>query len=103
MTGPTERARPRIRLRFRPGVLSRCLAASVGGYGTAAVVAMCLSLTLPMPRSEAVLLASLLSFPLYVVAIVWTFAARDAARAWIGLALAAGPPSIIVAAALLGQ
>lgn len=90
-------------MRHRLGVVSRCLAASAGGYGTAAILAMCLSLTLPMPRGEAVLLASLLSFLLYVAAIVWVFAARTATHAWIGLALVAAPPSMIVAATLLGR
>jgi len=40
---------------------------------------------LPLPRADAVLAMTLLSFGLYAAAIIWSFAARSARVAWTGL------------------
>lgn len=86
----------------RLSVASRVVAATIGGYAFANVIGIFLSRLLPMGRADAVLATTLLSFALYAAAIIWTFAARSARLAWLGLlapillcgALAwlAGPP-----------
>jgi hypothetical protein len=66
-------------------VLSRLLAALLGGYGVSALLAAVLALRLPLERSEAMLVGTLLSFLAYALAVMWAFAARHALRAWTGL------------------
>lgn len=73
--------------RYRLGVASRAVAAIVGGYMLAAAATALLALTLPMARVDAVLTATLLSFTVYVCAVIWVFAARDALRAWLGIGI----------------
>jgi hypothetical protein len=72
-------------MRYRLGVASRAIAAILGGYVLAAVSTALLSLALPMPRVDAVMTATLLSFTVYTCAAIWAFAARDALRAWLGV------------------
>ena len=66
-------------------VASRIVAAIVGGDAFANAVGVLLTRTLPMPRSDAVLTATLASFALYAAAVLWVFAARSARHAWLGL------------------
>lgn len=78
--------------RYRLGIASRVLAASVGGYAVAALGAAAVTLALVRlggaARADAVLWASLASFALYTGAAIGVFAARSAGRAWAGLAVA---------------
>ena len=74
---------------YRLAVLSRIGAAAFSGYAFAAALSILLSRVLPMPKAEAVLTATMLSFALYAGAIVWAFAVRTATRAWVGLAVPA--------------
>ncbi len=78
--------------------VSRALAAVLAGYAFAYAFAAFASLALPLARAEAVVTASMLSFVVYLIAVVWAFAARSAARAWA--ALLAG--SALFGAAALG-
>lgn len=70
-------------------VLSRCVAAVIGGYALATTLAVAFvavgfgSAT----RSDAVLIAMQLSFLVYTGAVMWAFAARSARSAWKGLGL----------------
>ena len=68
-----------------PNVSSRVLAAALGGYGLTYAFTACVTLLLPLSKSEAVLTAAMLSFILYTGAILWAFAASTPLRAWIGL------------------
>jgi hypothetical protein len=68
-----------------PEGLSRGLAAVLAGYALAYAFTAFASLALPMPRAEAVVTGSMLSFVVYLIAVVWAFAARSAVRAWAGL------------------
>lgn len=68
-------------------VLSRIVAAIVGGFAFTSAVIVALPL-LPGSKVQWVVGASLLGFALWTAAVVWVFAARSAARAWSGLALA---------------
>ncbi len=79
-------------VRYRLGVASRAIAAILGGYALAATTTAVLSLVLPLPRVDAVMTATLLSFTVYTCAAIWVFAARDALRAWIGI----GVPALVM-------
>lgn len=81
---------PSIDLRYRLAVASRAVAAIGGGYALSALAATALALYLPLHRAEAVITATLASLVLYLLAVLWAFAARSAWRAWAGLALPAG-------------
>ena len=71
------------------GVLSRTLAAILGGYALAAASAAFLAVALPMARSQAVLTGMLVAIALCACAALWAFATRTALRAWAGIALPA--------------
>lgn len=79
---------------YRLAMLSRVLAAVLGGYGLASVAILFLSHVLPSSLPEAILGATMLSFAIYIAAIVWVFAAASATRAWFGLLL---PATVMVA------
>ncbi len=68
---------------YRAAVLGRILLAALGGYAVAALTTGLFALVLPMPRSEAVTTATLLSFALMVAVVVAVFAARSLGRAVI--------------------
>lgn len=80
---------------YRLAVFSRVLAAIVGGYVLAALCTAVIAQVLPMAKADAVMTATMLAFIIYACAVIWVFAARDALRAWIGIAL----PSLVVGAA----
>lgn len=84
-------------VRYRLGVASRAVAAIVGAYAMAAASTAVLSLALPMPRVDAVMTATLLSFTVYTCAVIWVFAARDALHAWLGI----GVPTVVMGLGLL--
>ncbi|WP_425032967.1 DUF3649 domain-containing protein [Pelagibius sp.] len=71
----------------RVDILSRIAAAAVGGYALSSATAICLSLVLPMARSEAVLTATMVSFVVYVCVALWAFSASSVGRVWAGLTL----------------
>lgn len=83
-------------LRYRLAVASRAVAAIAGGYVLSALGAMAMALWLPLARAEAVITGTLASFAVYTCAVMWVFAARDAWRAWAGLAA----PSVVLALVL---
>ncbi|RJF74301.1 DUF3649 domain-containing protein [Rhodopseudomonas palustris] len=85
MTAVAERVR-----RTGP-LISRIVAALLGGYGIAALFSLAV-LALPISKPQAVLTGQLASFAIYAGAVIWVFAVRRALTAWIGL--------LIVAAAL---
>lgn len=69
-------------------MLSRIVAAILGGYAFTYAFTAALARLLPLDKVDALISASLLSFAVYTGAILWAFACRSAARAWAGLALA---------------
>jgi hypothetical protein len=85
---------PATRRRFALIVLSRLLAAAGGGYAFTYTATASLAVLLPATRSEAVLIASMLSFVIYTGAILFAFGAQDLRRVWLGLLL----PAIVCAA-----
>lgn len=86
-------------LRYRLAVASRAVAAIGGGYVVAALAAAVLSLWLPLSRAEATLTGTLAAFVIYVCAVMWVFAARNAWRAWFGLAV----PAAVLGALLIAR
>lgn len=66
-------------------VASRVGAAALGGYALTYAATACLTLLLPLRKTEAILTAAMLSFLLYAGAIIWAFAAATPWRAWLGL------------------
>ena len=84
-------------LQYRLGVASRALAAIGGGYAVGALAAAVLALALPTSRVEAAVTGTLVSFVVFALAVMWVFAARSAARAWLGLAV----PALALGLALL--
>jgi hypothetical protein len=86
----------------RAAVAGRVVLAAGGGYGIAALSTALLSLTLPMPRAEAVTTAKLASFAIMIAIVVVAFAARSLARAALvigGLAVVLGLALWLVAGA----
>lgn len=66
-------------------LLSRVLAAVVGGYAFTSGVAVLLSSVLPLSRGEAVQTAVMSAFVTYTCAVIWVFAVQDLRRAWLGM------------------
>ena len=73
--------------RYRGAVASRAVAAIGGGYVLTSTAIALIALALPLPRADAVTLATLLSFVVYTCAILWVFATSSATRAWGGIVL----------------
>jgi hypothetical protein len=69
-------------------LLSRTVAALLGGYALTCASVIFLGAVLPLPRSQAVLAASLASFAVYTAVIVWAFATPSVRRLWTVLLLA---------------
>lgn len=74
-----------VTARYRLLVLSRIVVAALGGYALASAMAVLLALVWPLPRAEAVMVSTLLSFVWYAVAVIWVFSVRSVLRAWIGI------------------
>jgi hypothetical protein len=70
------------------GLLSRCVAAVIGGYAVAALGSVALARL--GSRVEGALTGMMASYAIYTAAVIWVFAAPSALRAWLGLAAAAG-------------
>jgi len=71
--------------RYRLGVLSRCLAASLGGYALASAASVLLGSLLPGAPAQAAVAAMMLGLVIYAAAVIWVFACRSAAKAWLGI------------------
>lgn len=85
--------------RTRFDVALRIVTASAGAYAVSALSAMWLAVSLPLPRSEAVLVGTMASFVICACIVLWAFAAASAIRAWIVVILLSG----LLAGALFGQ
>lgn len=73
-------------------IVLRLVAAIVGGYavsaGLAALAAVVLPAATPMPRSEAVVLSSMLAFLVYLALLIWAFAEPRLVRLWLFMVIA---------------
>jgi uncharacterized membrane protein YfcA len=80
-------------------IISRCIAALLGGYVLSITLPLLLGLLLPLDRAQATLTALMLSFIVYTAAFIWAFAVRSHWRAWAGLlfpATACGTISFLI-------
>lgn len=77
---------------------SQALAAIFGGYLLASASTLFLSAMLPFSKTEAVITASLFSFVVYALAIIWVYARQDVKRAWLGMI---GPSVLLICIAWL--
>ncbi|MCW5735490.1 MAG: hypothetical protein KIS73_15255 [Enhydrobacter sp.] len=77
----------------KAAIFIRLIAAVGGGYAVAAGIsafgAVALSAASLLPRSEAVVLTSMLAFLLYLALLIWAFAERHLGRLCAVLAVAA--------------
>jgi hypothetical protein len=74
-----------VTVAYRLAVASRAVAALFAGYLLASLASVCLAHWLPLARAEAVVISMMLSFLVYLVAVIWCFACRSAWRAWLGM------------------
>ena len=82
---PMSQTRSRAALTPRLAVLLRTVAGVAGGYVVSALAAAVLAVWLPTARAEAVMAGTLVALAVFPCAVMWCFAARNAARAWVGL------------------
>ncbi|MFT6467739.1 MAG: hypothetical protein ACJARQ_000892 [Oleispira sp.] len=75
-------------------VLSRTIAAIVGGYVFSNLLAVLTSYLLPMQTADSVLLSLQLSFLFYSIVIIWVFSTKTAGKAWLGLFIACAMSSV---------
>lgn len=80
---------------YRLAVVSRIVAAALGGYVLAALASIFLAWTLPLARPEAVVSSMMLAFVVYLIVVLWCFACRNAWQAWAGIVL----PGLLLALA----
>lgn len=75
-------------------VTARTLLAIFGGYGLTVLITISLSFALPLPKAQAVLAATLMSFCFYAILVIWAFCAATALRAWCWALYLAIPPAL---------
>lgn len=63
-------------------VTSRVVAAALGGYALTSAATVVLSLIWPVPKAQAVLAATMLSFALYAAVVLWAFHTPSLTRLW---------------------
>lgn len=80
---------------YRWSVLSRCIAAAVGGYAIVTLLQLAFTAVLPWDYYKSLLFSSQTGYLYYTGVIIWCFAARTAKRAWMGLAIVALPLILI--------
>ncbi|RTR34509.1 hypothetical protein [Shewanella atlantica] len=75
-------------IRSQPiNIMSRSFAAIFAGYLVAATGSGLLALIIPLPASQSVLIAMMLSFSFYVAAAIWAFSVGTSRQAWRDLLL----------------
>ena len=89
-----------VTARYRWAVASRVVAAFVGGYALMSAATVVIALLWPLPKAQALLTATMLSFALYTVFVLWAFHARD--LRWVWGAVVGGTVLLSLAAWLLG-
>ncbi|OCC24631.1 hypothetical protein MB02_03860 [Croceicoccus estronivorus] len=80
----------------RGSVVSRVLAAILGGYCVVSLLSAAVALALPEPRYEAAMVASMIAYLAYPAIIMAVFHTSSAARAWVWLVGAVVPLALIL-------
>ena len=84
------------------GLVLRLLGAVFGGYAlTALTVAAAAAVLarLGMARSDAVVLAAMLGFVLYLVLLLWAFSVQSTARLWLAIMGSAAGMAVLLSVA----
>jgi hypothetical protein len=76
---------------YRWSVISRCIAAAAGGYVLVTLLHLATTAVLPAAEHKTLLFTSQTGYLYWTGIIIWSFAARTARRAWLGLILVAIP------------
>jgi hypothetical protein len=71
--------------RERLSLVGRIVAGTAGAYGVALAAGICVSFVAPLPRADAVLLGLLVSFLIFLAAVLAIFAHGSVTRIWIVL------------------
>ena len=80
--------------RYRWAVAARVLLAAVGGYILSSLLLIILATLWPLPQAQALAAATLLSFLIYALIIIWVFSAKHLGK----LCLNFGAATLITAA-----
>lgn len=72
---------------YRWSVASRAAAAALGGYALSSAATVLMALLWPASKAQAVLWATMLSFTVYTLAVIWAFCTPTARQAWAGMLL----------------
>ena len=70
-------------------LMSRTAAGLFGGFIVANAVGAALAKIAPMPQADAAVMAMMLGFLIFALAVLWAFSATSAGAAWLGLSGAA--------------
>lgn len=70
-------------LRNQGAVISRILAASLGGYVLTNTAAVLIAFLLPMPKVQSVATMMLGSFALFSAIVIWVYATASLRRVWL--------------------
>jgi len=73
---------------YRWLMASRIFAAVAGGYVFATAMTVLLTYLLPMPQKDALMLATILSYIIYPIAIIRVFSVTTVRQAWIEMSVA---------------
>lgn len=84
--------------RYRLAILSRTLLAVLGGYLATSLITASLALALPLPKPQAVLAATQLSFAFFCALVIWAFCASSPMRAWLVTVALCVPPALYLLA-----
>ncbi len=76
-----------IKKTLSSAILSRTIAAIIGGYVLANLCSILLSYLLPTSQADAVLTGMLFSFLIYAAVVIWLFAAKTTRQVWTGIVL----------------
>ncbi|MEW5056228.1 MAG: hypothetical protein AB1Y25_01250 [Cycloclasticus sp.] len=76
-----------IKKTLSSAILSRTIAAIIGGYVLANLCSILLSYLLPTSQADAVLTGMLFSFLIYAGVVIWVFAAKTTRQVWTGIVL----------------
>ncbi|MBP5858366.1 hypothetical protein KAJ83_15195 [Marivibrio halodurans] len=82
--------------RYRLDVASRAVAGIGGGYALSVLVTLLLARLLPLGAADAGLAATMGSFTIHAIAIIWAFSVRGQARVWGGIAGAAALAGLLL-------
>ncbi len=75
---------------YRLWVLARVFIAVVGGYAFATAAILLLTHLFPFAKKESLMLATMLSYIIYALAIIWVFSVKTVKRAGVVMLVSTG-------------